>query len=92
MSLMPVVFIAIVVLAVLSGVLRVVVPLLLGVAALRRQRAAMTASLPLVQNAALPNAPPLPPHSTGGNIYMPGGPAISGGQVFVPGMTHKWRR
>jgi hypothetical protein len=104
MLLMPVVFIAIVVFAILGGVLRVAVPLILGAAALRSQRAAMTAMLPIVANSAVQNTtpqpvfpphvvlPPVPPSSTGGNTYMPGGPAVVGGQIFVPGVTPKWPR
>lgn len=107
MQLMPVVFIAIVVFAVLGGVLRVALPLILGAAVLRRQRAAMIAMLPTVPNAMAPNVtsqpmpavlppnvvlPPAPPPKPDGNIYMPGGPAVVGGQVFVPGMTPKWPR
>lgn len=107
MQLISVVFIAIIVFVVLGGVLRVALPLILGAAMLRRQRAAMTAMLQTVPNAMEPNVtpqpmppvlppnvvlPPVPPPTPGGDIYMPGGPAVVGGYVFVPGMTPKWPR
>ena len=90
MLLMPVIFVAILVLAFLGGVLRVAGPLILAAAELRRQRAALNAMLPAVPNGAVQNAAPQPvlptspvvqPHV----VLPPGPPPSAGGNIYMPG-------
>jgi hypothetical protein len=89
--------------AILGGVLRVALPLLLSYAVFKRQRAAMIEQQRLLdagqsQTAPLGEQPAvsLPPIIGQGvdpnNIHMPGGPSVVNGQVFVPGVTHQWKR